>query len=103
MNGMAKVRGLDDVKTSISTHARATPRRGEMNFLEAYILQREAQRLTDELTALHKRGTRIASRLDDINLAIQRLTNGAPLLAAAGQAPSRESQRSKWQSMAIAY
>ena len=84
MKGLNRLHGLNDLKTAISAHARTTPRRSEMNFLEAYLLQREEQRLSEEMARLQKRADQISRRLDGIRKGLQWLSAGAPVPAAPG-------------------
>ena len=77
MNAASGPRTLADVRTSISTHGRAAPRRAGSAHLEAYLMDREKQRLETELAALAKRQRRIAGRLGEIQQAMEKVLANA--------------------------
>lgn len=78
MKSMTQVKSLKDVRTTISTHSRSTPRLKGTTYLEAYLLDKERQRLETELDILAKRQGRIQERLDEIGKALNKLVNKGP-------------------------
>lgn len=73
MKRATQIRSLGDVRTSVSTHARSTPRRKESTYLEVYLLGKEKERLETELGVLTKRQSRIAARVAEIRDVMLRL------------------------------
>lgn len=66
MKSVTQLKSLGDIRTTISTHARSTPRQQGSTYLEVYLLDKEKQRLETELAMLTKRQKRIERRLDEI-------------------------------------
>lgn len=63
---ITRMKSLGDLKTTISTHARSTPREEGETFLEVYLLDKERQRLETEVAMHFKRTDRIQIRLAEI-------------------------------------
>ncbi|MEW6034234.1 MAG: hypothetical protein AB1603_05215 [Chloroflexota bacterium] len=73
MKSVTQMKSLGDMRTTISTHARSTPRQKGSTFLEVYLLDKEKQRLETELGMLIKRQRRIEGRLREVRGAMDRL------------------------------
>lgn len=113
MRSATQIKSLGDVRTTISTHARAAPRREGSVHLEIYLLDKEKQRLQTEFAMLQKRQRRIETRLVELDQARARLRvssdvstqskpqpASAPAAGAALAAPGTQSQR---RSMPVEY
>lgn len=66
MRNVTELRSLGDIRTTISTHIRSTPRHKGTAYLEMLSLRMEEQRLRSELMALGRRQKRIELRLGEI-------------------------------------
>jgi len=75
MKSITQTKSLGDMRTSISTHNRSSPRREGSTYLEVYLLDREKHRLETELSVLAKRRGRIEMRLSEIREGIAKLTS----------------------------
>ncbi|MBI2919102.1 MAG: hypothetical protein HYY01_14090 [Chloroflexi bacterium] len=75
MRSITELKSLGDIRTTISTHARSTPRHKGTTYLEILSLGMERQRLQAELAAIAKRQHRIEARVAEINTAILKLVN----------------------------
>lgn len=115
MKSVTELKSLGDVRTNITTHARSAPRRKGTTYLEAYLLDREKQRLETELTALARRRSRIEPRLQAIRASVEALVrkaqaeesgkSGPPALP-PGEPPTPKVRGSKgrdWATMPIEY
>lgn len=87
MKSVNQMSGLGDMKTTISTHSRSTPRQKGSTFLDVYLLDKERQRLESEMAMLKKRQRRIEVRLGDIRQAMGGLLSDSPAPATATPAP----------------
>lgn len=103
MRSITQIKSLGDMRTTISTHARSTPRQQGSTYLEVYLLDKERQRLETELAMLAKRQRRVEARLGEIRQAVERLkaqaTDGPP---GAKAKPSPLSP-GRWRSLAVGY
>lgn len=73
MRSITQIKSLGDVRTTISTHARAAPPRKGSTHLEVYLLDKERERLETELAVLAKRQRRIEGRLRESQEAMEKL------------------------------
>lgn len=92
MRSITQLKSLGDIRTTIGTHARSTPRQQGSTYLEVYLLDKERQRLEAELAMLAKRQRRVEARLGEIRPTIEKLggrrpnsgeSSGPPSVAAA--------------------
>lgn len=115
MRSVTQLKSLGDLRTTISTHARSTPRNKGSSYLEIYLLDTERQRLETELDMLAKRQRRIEGRLGEIQVAKEKMLSRGqqkvaddtgPLGSTAGENRTPESCNSnsgKWRKMTIEY
>jgi hypothetical protein len=67
VRGAVNLRGVTDVRTSVSTHGPVRPRGHESVHLQRFRLEMERRRLGIELDQLRKRAARLVLRLDEID------------------------------------
>lgn len=91
MRSVTQLKSLGDLRTTISTHARSTPRQKGSTYLEVYLLDKEKQRLETELAMLTKRQLRIQGRLKEIREAMEWLMNNRQEGAPAHSPPAEAS------------
>ena len=115
MKSVTQLNSLGDMKTSISTHSRATPRQKGATYLGIYLLDKEKQRLETELAMLSKRQRRIEGRLAELQKTMEMqlskaeqadsLVSRAPASAVAeNQTPGDNGVNPrKWKKMTIEY
>jgi hypothetical protein len=111
----AKAKGLVDLRTATSHHITSLPPLKGTTHLDLYLLDRERQRLEQELSRMEMRGRRINSLLEEIRKKMERLNESAEqghgLLdshsteRAAGKlgAPAKRDGHGKWKKMAVEY
>ncbi len=73
MRSVVELKSLGDIRTTISTHSRSTPRHKATTYLEILSLGMEKQRLQAEMAVLGKRQHRIDLRLAEIREAMGKL------------------------------
>jgi len=109
VQGISQVKGLRDVRTTISTQVRACPRTKGSTYLEVYRLDKEKQRLEMVLLAMAKQQQRINRRLGEIREAVARLMDGQKEVAAAprkrtarGHSEAKEAGP-RWKKLTLGY
>lgn len=102
MNGSSHLRGLTDVRTSVSTHGPARPRRRESVHLELYRLEKERQRLEVELCLLLKRAERVSRRVHEIDETAAGLLEGSGPVDAPAREPGRDPMPG-WRRLTVGY
>lgn len=112
MRSVTQLKSLGDIRTTISTHARSTPRQRGSTYLQVYLLDMERQRLQTELLMLTKRQRRINARLAEIHEEMGRLkqeagsSSGLSLaapVAGKGLAENNPSDGQRWREMTVGY
>ncbi len=116
MKSVTQLKNLGDMRTTISTHARSTPRLKGSTYLEVYLLDKERQRLETEREMLAKRQQRIEARLEEIRQATALLLGKveqssvppAPLPPGAEESGVRSARGKaadvqQWKTLAISY
>jgi hypothetical protein len=105
VNGASQLRGLTDVRTSVSTHGPARPRRRESVHLELYRLEKERQRLEVELSLLLKRAARLGKRVSEIDVTRASLLAGTDAGASPDPPVSPEPANAVlgWRRMTVTY
>jgi hypothetical protein len=111
----AKAKGLVDLRTATSHHITSLPPLKGTAHLDLYLLDRERQRLEQELSRMEMRGRRINSLLEEIRKKMERLNesalkghgllNGHSTEHTAGKqgAPAKRDGHGKWKKMAVEY
>ena len=92
MNGASHLRGMTDVRTSVSTHGPVRPRRQESVHLQLFRLEKERQRLEVEMQLLRKRVGRVGARMAEID----ELTGGR-------SGPPARDAAAGWRRMTVGY
>lgn len=113
MRSVNDIKSLGDVKSAISSHARAMPRLKGSTYLDVFLLDKERQRLETELAMLDKRKRRIEQRVAEIQQAMEKMISRAQAASAAGAgesagepsapATSRETGPGAWRTLSIEY
>ena len=116
MKDVTEAKGLCDLRTATSHHITSLPPLKGTAHLDLYLLDRERQRLEQELSRMEMRSRRIHSLLEEIRKKMERLNESAVqghgLLnghsterAAAGKqgVPAKRDGHGKWKKMAVEY
>ena len=90
MKSVTQTKGLGDMRTTISTHARSSPPQTGSTYLQIYLLDKERMRLQTEMAMLNKRGNRIHIRLEEIAEVSSKLLSAAQREGLAGTAEIKE-------------
>lgn len=92
MRSITQLKSLGDLRTTISTHARSTPRLKGSTYLEVYLLDKEKQRLEAELTYLGKRQGRIEGRMGEIRENRNKLVSGTETVETSPSVSSEDNK-----------
>jgi len=115
MKDVTTAKGLNDLRTALSSHVHSKPAQKGTAHLDLYLLSKEKQRLEKELARLEQRQRRIRERLADICQAMGMLEQKAERersseeasteLGAGGKQPAPASQYSQrpWKKMPFDY
>jgi chromosome segregation ATPase len=112
MRSVTQLKSLGDIRTTISTHARSTPRQGGSTYLQVYLLDMERQRLQTELLLLTRRQRRLDARLAEIREEMERLKqeagsssglSPATPMVGKGSAENNPSGGQRWREMTVGY
>ena len=104
-------RGLSDLRTATTSRIHAKPPQKGAEYLNLYLLDKEAQRLEVELGVLEHRRKRIQVHLEEIRKAMANLRDGASLSERAVTSASerlespveRDAQNRPWKKIRLDY
>lgn len=109
MRNVSQVKSVQDMRTTISAHVRATPPRKDSTYLDVYLLAKEKERLQTELGMLLKRQKRIEGRLEEIHEGMDKLLDkeehdkkSLRIRDHPSDGPTG-SDDSKWRNLAVGY
>ncbi|MBI2936032.1 MAG: hypothetical protein HYY31_04410 [Chloroflexi bacterium] len=113
MISVTQLKSIGDIRTTISTHTRSTPRHKGSTYLDILSLGMEKQRLETELVWMDRRRGRIERRLGEIAESMEKLLNEAEqdnaattsalVLDREPRANGSASNAGKWRRMTIDY
>lgn len=105
-----RARGLSDLRTATTSRLHAKPPQKGTEYLNLYLLDKEAQRLEQELAGIEHRQKRIYAHLSEIRQAMAKVGEGAlqerSLLTAAEPAlfsSSRGPRQPQWKKLPVDY
>ncbi|MBI2848796.1 MAG: hypothetical protein HYX88_01520 [Chloroflexi bacterium] len=104
------VKGLSDLRTATTGHLHAKPPQKGTEYLNMYLLDREAQRMEKELANMEHRQKRMLARLAEIREAIAKLGEEAregrltlPQGAVQEKASGPDHQKERWRKISVDY
>lgn len=107
---LVRSKGLSDLRTATTSRIHAKPPQKGTEYLNLYLLDKEAQRLVEELAGLEHRRKRIQSHLAEIRKTMAQVEGGAQhdRILAPQSAPLRSSseqhhQHLQWKKLAVDY
>ena len=112
MKGIARAKGLGDLRTVTTHHIPAKPPRKGTTYLDLFVLNMEKQRLEQELAGIERRRKRVLDRLAEVGSSMEKLEAAREEKAAAGlsadpgahqPAASERTGGRQWKKMAIEY
>lgn len=105
-----RTRGLSDLRTATTSRLHAKPPQKGTEYLNLYLLDKEAQRLEQELAGLEHRRKRIMAHLAEIRKAMGKVHEGAlqerllPAEVVATEPPDKRAGRQpQWKKMPLDY
>ena len=114
MKSVTETKSLGDIRTATSHHITAKPPLKGTDYLNLYLLNKEKQRLEQELALVQKRQGRIHGRLAEIRKSMEKMAEAAQeeqkvnqpsATAAAGEqaASIQEHGGRQWKRLAVDY
>lgn len=103
-------KGLSDLRTATTARIHAKPPQKGAEYLNLYLLDKEGQRLEQELAGLEHRQSRILAHMAEIRQAMARVQEGAlnehiPVSQAAplGASIEKGNRRQQWKKISVDY
>ena len=115
MKDTSELKGLGDLRTSITTHLRSKPAQEGTEYLELYLASNEKKRLAKLTQTWEKQQRRAQERHTAVNQSVAKLEEKVGLektvetdpltkpSAGDGQAPAPDYTRRQWKKMSLDY